>query len=497
NGFKFTNKGLALQAKAQAGTELQFTRVGIGDGSLGAQQVVNLNTLVSQKMSLPITKLKPQTGGKAVVGFSFTNQSVSAGFYFREIGLFAQDPQDGEILYCYANAGSGAEFIAAGGGAEVIEKAIDIIAIVGSASSVTATINSSLVYASQQDLTDHKTAATLDHPDGSVTTAKLAAKAVTSAKLADGAATDTVIGNRTADQTQVPSSNVGLVTQFISWFTNRLKAIMGTTNWYDTPPTTLTAANTHMSATIGIHGATSTATVNAIAQRDGAGRMKVAAPAASDDAATKGYADGLMTTHTSAIDPHPQYWSTSEIRINNGVPEFLIDGVWKPVGMGVYAISDTVQEQSATEWTISQTASSRLVYIFHPKTTGEILIEYDIRGDNNGSGSVTYFTALTPGFNAASSGANASVNYPYIDGINFSPMDSRTVLGTALAIPGGFIGITLGNRGTSQAYLTQTCRLKINSVTPIYFVVTNEAAAAAGVYNVAGVKNFKIKYDIK
>ncbi|WP_438449423.1 phage tail-collar fiber domain-containing protein, partial [Gorillibacterium sp. sgz5001074] len=496
NGFKFTNKGLALQAKAQAGTELQFTRVGIGDGSLGAQQVVNLNTLVSQKMSLPITKLKPQTGGKAAVGFSFTNQSVSTGFYFREIGLFAQDPQDGEILYCYANAGSGAEFIAAGGGAEVVEKAIDIIAVVGSATSVTATINSSLVYASQQDLTDHKTVATLDHPDGSVTTAKLAAKAVTSAKLADGAATDTVIGNRTADQTQVPSSNVGLVTQFISWLTNRLKAIMGTTNWYDVPPTTLTAANTHMNATTGIHGATSTATVNAIAQRDGAGRMKVAAPAASDDVARKDTVDGAMTAHTGATDPHPQYWSTSEIRISNGVPEFLIDGVWKPVGMGVLAISDTVKEQDATEYLISQTSNAKLAYIFYPKATGEVLVEFELRSDMTTLGTTTTLYAVCYGIYGAQSASSGTFNYPTIDLIA-SSIDSRTALGTAFNLDSNQQTINVATRASNAGYVVQSAKLKINTIAPVYFIVHNPSYNSYGVYNVAGVKNIKIKYDLK
>ncbi|WP_438445917.1 hypothetical protein [Gorillibacterium sp. sgz5001074] len=334
--------------------------------------------------------------------------------------------------------------------------------------------------------------------DKAVGTSQLADKAVGAGQLADEAVTDTVIGNRTADTATTTAYGLtGTLTQFFSWILKYFKAITGNAGPWDTPPTTLTVANTHMNATTGIHGATSAAMANALAQRDGAGRMKVAAPAASDDVARKDTVDGAMTAHTSATDPHPQYWSTSKIRINNGVPEFLIGGVWKPVGMGVYAVSDTVQEQSATEWTISQTASSRLVYIFHPKTTGEILIEYDIRGDNSGNGSVTYFTAFTPGYNAAVSSSAGSINFPYIDSINFSPMDSRTSIGTTLAIPGGFIGITLGNRGSNQAYVTQTCKLKINSVTPIYFVVTNEAAASVGVYNVAGVKNFKIKYDIK
>lgn len=39
------------------------------------------------------------------------------------------------------------------------------------------------------ELTQHKTAATLDHPNGSVTTAKIADNTVTEAKIADNAVT--------------------------------------------------------------------------------------------------------------------------------------------------------------------------------------------------------------------------------------------------------------------------------------------------------------------
>jgi hypothetical protein len=154
-GLILTNKGRALQAKVQAGATLHFTRIGVGDGNLGSQSIPDLNALISEKKSLTITKLKTQSGGKAIVGGVLSNQDVTVGFYFREIGLFAQDPDVGEILYCYANAGAGAEYISPGGGADVIEKTIDIIALTANAANVSATLDSSLVYASQQDLQNH------------------------------------------------------------------------------------------------------------------------------------------------------------------------------------------------------------------------------------------------------------------------------------------------------------------------------------------------------
>jgi len=62
----------------------------------------------------------------------------------------------------------------------------------------------------------------------------------------NGAANDTVIGNRTVDPaTGTAFSNTGTLTQILSWITKVLKAIIGTTNWFDSPPATLTSLNTN------------------------------------------------------------------------------------------------------------------------------------------------------------------------------------------------------------------------------------------------------------
>jgi len=145
-GITLTNKGRNLLAKAQTGVEIKYTRFGIGDGQLGGQSIVDLNALISQKQSLGIAKLKVQPGGKAVVGTVITNKNLTTGFYFREVGIFAQDPTEGEILFGYANCGPTAEYIPVGGGQDAIEKTFDIIIIIGNAPNVSAVLDSSLVW---------------------------------------------------------------------------------------------------------------------------------------------------------------------------------------------------------------------------------------------------------------------------------------------------------------------------------------------------------------
>lgn len=52
-------------------------------------------------------------------------------------------------------------------------------------------------------------------------------------------------GSRTLDPAQAPTGNVGTLRQLLDWFANRIKAITGKTNWYDTPAITLDAIKTH------------------------------------------------------------------------------------------------------------------------------------------------------------------------------------------------------------------------------------------------------------
>jgi len=150
-GLIITSRGLALQAKAQAGATLNYSRIAVGDGNLSGQPIANLTALINQRLSLGITKVKHLAPDKVTIGTTLTNQGITVGFYFREIGIYAIDPDLGEILYAYANAGPGAEFIPPGGSADIVEKVLNVIVVVGQAANVTAIIDQSLVYVTQQE----------------------------------------------------------------------------------------------------------------------------------------------------------------------------------------------------------------------------------------------------------------------------------------------------------------------------------------------------------
>ncbi len=148
----FTDRGRALQAKAMTGTALNFTKLQMGSGSLGGQSQITLRNLIDPKVTISISEITRDINYATIKG-NFSNADISTGFYWRELGVFAQDPDLGEILYCYGNAGALAEYIPPQS-SEIIEKTVSLSVIVGNASQVTATINTSLVFAKIEDLKD-------------------------------------------------------------------------------------------------------------------------------------------------------------------------------------------------------------------------------------------------------------------------------------------------------------------------------------------------------
>lgn len=140
-----TDVGQALLYKAQGGKVLKFTRFGLGDGELNGQAIQKLTTLLNEKMSSVISKLNVKNN-KVTVGLTFDNSDLTEGFYFRELGLFAEDPDtQEEILYMYGNSGETSDYIDANT-SRAIEENLDVEIIISDVENITATIEGSLVY---------------------------------------------------------------------------------------------------------------------------------------------------------------------------------------------------------------------------------------------------------------------------------------------------------------------------------------------------------------
>lgn len=144
-----TLKGNVLLAKALMGEALTFTKIVLGDG-YSNKPIMEMQDLVSVKKELPITKLRRKEQ-VAIIG-SILKMGEIEPFYWRELGLYARGEDGVEVLYMYGNAADLASYISSNG---LNEKLIDINVVIGNASNVSAVIDSSLVFLTQQDLVDH------------------------------------------------------------------------------------------------------------------------------------------------------------------------------------------------------------------------------------------------------------------------------------------------------------------------------------------------------
>lgn len=171
-GTRLTKKGFDLLAKAAAGQELRYTRAAFGDSTVDGQMLKpsdetcqELNALINEKMSLPLASVNFTGGGCAAVKFAVQNQTVEQGFFVRELGLFAIDPDTGEeVLYCYKNSGICCDFIPGGDGSVIWNFIFTVITVIGEATNVTAVIDANLAFVSQSEFLDHVNS-TNPHPN--------------------------------------------------------------------------------------------------------------------------------------------------------------------------------------------------------------------------------------------------------------------------------------------------------------------------------------------
>ena len=143
DGMILTNEGKRVLALAVLGQTLHFTRALLGDGELSdGQDPASLSTIISPKHELTFTGLRlTDQIGTAELTMEMHNQDVLEGFYVREYGLYATDPETGEdVLYAYCNKGEEAPYIAAFNGTDIIVFTLTFESIIGDAKTVTAEI---------------------------------------------------------------------------------------------------------------------------------------------------------------------------------------------------------------------------------------------------------------------------------------------------------------------------------------------------------------------
>ncbi|MFR1986499.1 MAG: hypothetical protein ACLSX8_10750 [Veillonella parvula] len=178
-----TDVGANLQAKVNAGkTKLTFTKIKVGSG-INSTNPLALTDVISSKWET--TNFVVKLEGKIVSVDTFiTNNGIKEAFRMSEIGLFANDPDKGEILYAYLTDPE-PDRMPAEGGAVVVSQELTIGMMFSNTGNVSLTVNMGALV-NQEQLKEHNSSTSSHSP-----------------------------------------------------ITDQIKAILGSANWKDTPASTL------------------------------------------------------------------------------------------------------------------------------------------------------------------------------------------------------------------------------------------------------------------
>ena len=134
-----TDVGADLQAKVNAGkTKLTFTKIKVGSG-VNATNPLVLTDVISSKWETTNFVVK-QEGKIVSVDTFITNTGIHEAFRMSEIGLFAQDPDKGEILYAYLTDPE-PDRMPAEGGSVVVSQELTIGMVFSNTGNVSLTVN--------------------------------------------------------------------------------------------------------------------------------------------------------------------------------------------------------------------------------------------------------------------------------------------------------------------------------------------------------------------
>lgn len=134
-----TDVGADLQAKVNAGkTKLTFTKIKVGSG-VNATNPLALTDVISSKWETTNFVVK-QEGKIVSVDTFITNNGITEAFRMSEIGLFAQDPDKGEVLYAYLTDPE-PDRMPAEGGSVVVSQELTIGMVFSNTGNVSLTVN--------------------------------------------------------------------------------------------------------------------------------------------------------------------------------------------------------------------------------------------------------------------------------------------------------------------------------------------------------------------
>ncbi|MCG8632244.1 MAG: phage tail protein [Desulfobacterales bacterium] len=155
--FKLTTAAKSLLTKVAEGATLSFSRWGIASGTINfPDDVPGMTALVNEEMSHPISEVKKISATQySIKGYVTPEDFPETGFYMRQYGVFAMDPDDGEILYGVVYTGNTADYMPSAGSGSQFGVPMNVVVTVGDTDNVTVVVELAAA-ASKQDISDHE-----------------------------------------------------------------------------------------------------------------------------------------------------------------------------------------------------------------------------------------------------------------------------------------------------------------------------------------------------
>lgn len=139
SGAIMTKQGRALEAKVTAGIcKLELTKLKVGDGE--PHEIESMTDLAAPKLDIGISSISPTDAGICDIEGVITNAELEKGFYMRELGIYATDLEEGEILYAVATD-SHADYLQAKGSSTTLSVGLHVQVVITNADSVMAIID--------------------------------------------------------------------------------------------------------------------------------------------------------------------------------------------------------------------------------------------------------------------------------------------------------------------------------------------------------------------
>ena len=141
-----TGRGQVLLAKMIAGTgDIQFTKIATSDAVYDPDQLEKLDELTGIRQTSLVSRIERVNEVAIKIEAAFHNTELKEGYYMRTLGLYADDPDEGEILYAVTTETTGNCYMPPYNGVTVSGAQIELITTVGNAENVSLEVDAAAV----------------------------------------------------------------------------------------------------------------------------------------------------------------------------------------------------------------------------------------------------------------------------------------------------------------------------------------------------------------